>query len=235
MAGVSDEEQQQLRGLVARGDGAALVELLQARPWPADSLQLIGDGLRAAVRDRVDAGAEVARDCLSRLQERAWIGDADLAEALAAALGDGPVPMLRMLPVDLGQLADVLEGDPIEGGGRIDLRNGEVWPHLAFADGDPDDDDEDEDEDEDPERWLWVDCEGSREGYRDMELFVERLGDGPVADRVARALYGPRPFRRFKDRLADEPELLAQWFAFSHDRQRGRARRWLADEGYAPA
>jgi hypothetical protein len=27
---------------------------------------------------------------------------------------------------------------------------------------------------------------------------------------------------------------MARWFAFSEDRQRGRARAWLAEEGYAP-
>ncbi len=35
----------QLRSLVARGDGAGLVAALSQEPWPADSLQLIGDGL----------------------------------------------------------------------------------------------------------------------------------------------------------------------------------------------
>jgi hypothetical protein len=40
--------------------------------------------------------------------------------------------MLRPLPVDLEELAGVLEGDPVQGGGRIDLQSGEVWPQAAI-------------------------------------------------------------------------------------------------------
>jgi uncharacterized protein UPF0158 len=40
-------------------------------------------------------------------------------------------------------------------------------------------------------------------------------------------------FRRFKDVLSRWPEELRRWFAFSDERQRGRCRAWLADEGYA--
>ena len=40
--------------------------------------------------------------------------------------------MLRPLPVDLEELAMILEGDPVHGGGRIDLRTGEVWPQSAI-------------------------------------------------------------------------------------------------------
>ena len=40
--------------------------------------------------------------------------------------------MLRPLPVDLEELSMILEGDPVHGGGRIDLRTGEVWPQSAI-------------------------------------------------------------------------------------------------------
>src|SRR5665647_2796408 len=43
---------------------------------------------------------------------------------------------------------------------------------------------EETEEDDDDERWLWVECEGSREGYRDMELFIATL------DHQVRALDG---------------------------------------------
>ena len=32
--------------------------------------------------------------------------------------------MLRALPVDLEELAGILEGDPLNAGGRIDMRTG---------------------------------------------------------------------------------------------------------------
>jgi hypothetical protein len=66
------------------------------------------------------------------LRQRAWAGDADLADQLDAQLGSGPAPMLRPLPVDLEELAGILEGDPLNAGGRIDLTTGEVWPQAAI-------------------------------------------------------------------------------------------------------
>ena len=146
-------------------------------------------------------------------------------------MGSGPVPLLRPLPVDLEELAGVLEGDPVNGGGRIDLRTGEVWPQPAIEYAEETEVDDDDDDD----RWLWVECEGSREGYRDMELFIATLDDTDQVDRLGIAIGGRGAFRRFKDQLSRWPEQLERWYAFSEDRQRGRARAWLAAEGYAPA
>jgi hypothetical protein len=56
-------------------------------------------------------------------------------------------------------------------------------------------------------------------------------------DQLGIAIGGRGAFRRFKDQLSRRPELLElleRWYAFSEDRQRGRARTWLAAEGYAP-
>ena len=223
----------QLRSLLARGDDAGLVATLSGAPWPDNSLQLIGDGVVAAVRTGVDGSRELARDCLIALRERGWDGDQELADAIEAALGAGPTPMLRPLPVDLEELATILEGDPVHGGGRIDLRTGEVWPQPAI-DYAEELGEIGEEDDEDPDRWLWVDSEGSRPGYRDMEWFIEDLDDADFADRLARAIAGRGAFRRFKDQLSESPDLMTRWHAFSNDRQRGRARRWMAAEGYTP-
>lgn len=70
--------------------------------------------------------------------------------------------------------------------------------------------------------------------YRDTEMFIDALGEGRVAARLARAIQGRGAFRRFKDVLADSDDLLARWYGFSDDRHRGRARAWLADQGYTP-
>ena len=59
-----------LRAIVGRGDDAELVAALQHEPWPADSLQLIGDGLLAAVRDGTDGSADLAQACVRALHER---------------------------------------------------------------------------------------------------------------------------------------------------------------------
>lgn len=219
-----------LRSLVFQGDGAGLVAVLSQEPWPADSLQLIGDGLVAAVRSDVGGSEALARTCVSALGERSWTGDRELAEALEAALGDGATPMLRPLAVDLEELSMILEGDQVQGGGRIDLTTGEVWPRAALEYAE----ETGEELDEDPDRWLWVACEGSHDGYRDMEWFIADLDDADLADRLARAISGRGAFRRFKDLLIDRPALMTRWHAFANDRQGGRARSWLAAEGYTP-
>ena len=65
---------------------------------------------------------------MARLRAHEWDGDDDLADALEAQLGSGPARLLRPLAVDLEELAMVREGDPLHGGGRIDLFSAEVWP-----------------------------------------------------------------------------------------------------------
>jgi hypothetical protein len=227
----SEEQRSALRAAVYRGDGPAVVDLLGDVGADDDPLQLAGDGVIAAVMQRADGAAELARDLVVALRQRGWDGDDELADQLEAQLGRGPVAMLRALPVDLEELAGILEGDPLSVGGRIDIRTGEVWPQAAIEyvleTGE-----EDEDRADDAERWLPVYGEGSREGYRDMELFIASVEDPGRAERLAVAIRGRGAFRRFKDELAHWAGELERWHAFSEERQRGRARSWLAAAGY---
>lgn len=74
-----------------------------------------------------------------------------------------------------------------------------------------------------------------RDGYRDMVRFIDTVGDPERADRLEIAISGRGAFRRFKDVLARWPGELERWYAFSDERQRGRARSWLAASGLRPA
>jgi hypothetical protein len=212
-------------------DGPAVVELLGGVGAENDSLQLAGDGVIAAVMQRVDGAAELAGKLVVGLRQRGWDGDDELADQLEAQLGSGPAPMLRALSVDLEELAGILEGDPLSVGGRIDIRTGEVWPQAAIEYA-LETGEEDEETGDDPERWLAVYGEGSREGYRDMELFIASVEDPGRAERLAIAIRGRGAFRRFKGELACWSGELERWRAFSEERQRGRARSWLAAAGY---
>jgi hypothetical protein len=49
------------------------------------------------------------------------------------------------------------------------------------------------------------------------------------------AVDGRGAFRRFKDVLMERPDDRADWYAFSAERRRGRARAWLTDAGYRPS
>ncbi len=228
----SQEQRSALRAAVCSGDGPVVVRLLRggARAYD-DALQLVGDGLIAAVMQDVDGAPELGRRVMLALRQRGWPGDADLADQLDAQLSSGPVPMLRPLSIDLEALAGVLEGDPLNAGGRIDLTTGEVWPQAAI-DYALETGEEDEETAGDPERWLWVENEGSGEAYRDMEFFISSVDDPGRAERLARAIEGRGAFSRFKDVLARWPGELERWYAVSEERQRGRARSWLTAAGY---
>lgn len=221
----------ELRAALYRADLEALSAIVNGREWPEDALQLLGDAVVVLAQCAQEVES-AARRCSDALREREWEGDAELADQIDAKLGWGPSPVLRGLPVDLEELAGVLEGDPVMGGGRIELRTGEVWPQAAIdyaveiGEEDP--------EDEEEGRWLHVYCEGSRAGYRDMEDFIADVDDPRIADRLARSIQGRGVFRRFKDALADRPDLMDRWYGFSDERHRGRARAWLAENGYVP-
>ena len=218
-----------LRGAVYRGEGASVVEVLRGR-LTDDVLQLAGDGLLDAVAGNVEGAAELAAQCAAALRERWWDGDEELADQLEAVAGQGATPLLRPLAVDLDELASFLEGDPLFGGARIDLKTGELRPdHSRY-----DEQGEDEDDDEE-DRWLYVERHGSHEGYRDMELFIATVDDREVADRLEIAISGKGAFRRFKDVLSRWPEELGRYFVLRDERQRGRARAWLTAQGYRPA
>jgi Uncharacterised protein family (UPF0158) len=215
-----------LRAGVYNADGS-VVGVVRGR-LTEQVLQLAGDGLLDALAKDVEGAVDLAAQCAAALRERCWDGDEELADQLQAALGRNATPLLRSLPVDLEELASLLEGDPLCGGGRIDLRSGVCWPYgVGYGEGDEDDDDED--------RWLHVAPLGSREGYRDMELFIARVDDPAIADRLRIAITRKSPFRRFKDVLSRWPQELQRYYLLSNERQRGRARAWLAAEGYRPA
>jgi hypothetical protein len=215
----------ELRAAVSRADGS-VVEVVRGR-LTEDVLQLAGDGLLHAAVQGVPEAAGLAAECAEALRERAWVGDEELADQLAAILKQGATPMLRPLAVDLELLASMIEGDPVYGGGRIDLKTGDCWPMMSY--------DEDEgDDDEDEDRWLYVECVGSHDGFRDMERFIATLEDPAIVDRLEIAISGKGAFRRFKDVLSRWPEELQRYFLFINERQVGRARAWLAEAGYRP-
>jgi hypothetical protein len=224
----------ELRGAVYRGDGQSVVALVCDQFLPEDGLQLIGDGLLGALNLHIKAATRPADACRLALRQRGWDGDDELADELDALLGTGTIPLLRPLPVDLEELAGVLEGDSTFGGGRLDLLTGQVWPQAAIDYARETGDEDDDDESDDTDRWLWVRCEGSRAGYHDMVQFIGTVDDPHHAGRLVIAIEGRGAFRRFKDVLARWPGELDRWYGYADDRQRGRARAWLAEAGYRP-
>jgi len=81
-----------------------------------------------------------------------------------------------------------------------------------------------------PERFRRIPVADSREGYRDMEDFIETVQKNAVRMRLAQALRGKGAFRRFKDTLAGFPEEREHWFEFKRQRTNQRILDWLASE-----
>jgi hypothetical protein len=234
----ADQWDLQFRILSHRDDARSLIEFLSREPWPPHRLQTIGDVLIRSLAAHIDGVEGLGHSCVDELLTREWDGDVELAEQIRAASGTGVVQSLLPLPVDLDELGGILEGDPLHGGGSIDLRDGRVWPQELLDDSEllneqSLDDGEDPDYD-DIDRWLWVHSQGSHEGYRDMELFISQIDDSRRADRLSIAIEGHGAFRRFKTVLDRWPEEYRNWSAFSSERSRGRARAWLAAKGYFP-
>ena len=64
--------------------------------------------------------------------------------------------------------------------------------------------------------------------------FITTVTNRHTLERLAEAIAGKRPFRRFKDALSDYPQERERWFAFSAERQRQRAADWLEAIGIKP-
>ena len=194
-----------------------------------DVLQLAGTAVQMVLR--AGRGEVLAASVVSRLRMRGAPGDEELAADLLATL-DGEQPQGRLLPVDLQEVAMLLEGDPTSGGGYVDLRIGEVVPHLLTDEAEVGEDAIDVEEE--PGRWLHVPCEGSRAGWEDMRTYAARLPQSRLSEELLGAIEGRGAFRRFGD-LVRRQGLLESWQAFSEDRQRGRARAFLAENGIRAA
>ncbi|MFF6980327.1 hypothetical protein ACFZAV_22085 [Streptomyces sp. NPDC008343] len=218
-----------VRGALHEQDGAALLAALSRGPV-REVLQLAGDGVAGAAVQGLPGAAEVVAAFLGALQERGFRGDEEMADRLRTVTGHAAISLLRPLAVDLEMLAMLLEGDPAESGGLLDLSTGDCRP--TFIEGL--DAGSEAEEADDPERWLHVPALGSRAGYRDMELFIEGLADAALADRLRIAAGGRGAFRRFKDVLARDERAWRRYHRLGDERQRGRARAWLAEEGYCP-
>jgi hypothetical protein len=67
-----------------------------------------------------------------------------------------------------------------------------------------------------------------------MEAFTDTVSDRRVADSLADALRGGRPFRRFKDAIARHPAEEERWYTFEAERQHERLVDWLRSEGIEP-
>lgn len=121
----------------------------------------------------------------------------------------------------------------------LDNRDGETTFYLDLETGEIQfvtDDMEMDDEDmpnwlraikENPKRFYEVPPIPSYMSYDFMKDFVEEEVSGEVQDVLADALEGRKPFRRFKDAIADYPEVEKAWYAYERVWRCWYMKRWL--------
>lgn len=135
--------------------------------------------------------------------------------------------MLDLDRIDLADLCHALEDHSGLSSWWLDPKTGEL--HVlgdSMWDGEPVDDDF-----EPPEGFRRIEAAGSAESYGDLEDFTGRVRDPKARELLQRAIAGRGAFRRFKDTLAEFPEIRAAWFKFHDARVERRAIEWLRDEG----
>lgn len=144
---------------------------------------------------------------------------------------DGAGGARRFAEVDVAGVAEALgDGsgetawwyDPTSG--RVEMWAPPEWSGLDDDDGDPE------------ERGLvLIESEGSRAAYRDMVDFTAAVRDVRAAGQLGRALEGRGAFRRFRDVLADFPDLSEHWRTYERACTERRAVGWLIDSGHVDA
>ena len=212
---------------VAKGDASGAATAV-AGAVAVGLLQTAGPAALLAVHHGVAGSDASTASLIAALRERDWIGDPELIELLtAAATGTGTGR--GRLEVDLDGLGDVL-GD--QRGGYLDLTAGTAWPLELIELGQVDELDPDDDPDDDPDRWLDIPGEGSRDAWRDMADFTRELTDLRTRADLEAALDGKGAFRRFQAALDRHETYRGHWRVVSTERLTGRARAWLARQGY---
>jgi Uncharacterised protein family (UPF0158) len=153
-----------------------------------------------------------------------------LANSIASSLNDYPftpavtMPKLKIKRDDF-VLALTSHFDLSDSNSYFDTETGEI---LLTGDGVEEETPQDID---DNPRYLWIEPIESHESFRIMEDFVASVSDTKAAARLAAALSGPKPFRRFKDALLDFPALRQAWFAFEGTAHASLAQAWCEANG----
>ena len=81
------------------------------------------------------------------------------------------------------------------------------------------------------ETYFRVPQTDSRQGFIDMEEFVETVKSDDVQAELYKALSGHRGvFRRFKDTLMDYPEIQQQYYQYKEERNKERVIEWLNED-----
>ena len=83
-------------------------------------------------------------------------------------------------------------------------------------------------------RYRMLPKQDSRDGYHDMQEYIESLEDEHLRELLEVAIQGSGAFGRFKDVLYRYAEAQENWFKFRAERERQRTLDWFESEGIEP-
>lgn len=87
------------------------------------------------------------------------------------------------------------------------------------------------DEDETGRYILFPIRKDSRDGYADMEQFVDTIEEPRIRTLAGEAISGARAFQRFRNFIREYPDIEKEWYTWKDERTRLRAAQWLEEEG----
>lgn len=83
-------------------------------------------------------------------------------------------------------------------------------------------------------RYRMLPKQDSRDGYQDMQEYIESLENDHLRELLEIAIQGSGAFRRFKDVLYRYTEEQENWFKFRAEHERQRTLDWFESEGIEP-
>lgn len=71
----------------------------------------------------------------------------------------------------------------------------------------------------------------SRNGYTDMEVFIETIEDPQIRGLADETIRGSGSFGRFRNFIGKYPDLQKRWYSWKDEQARLRAVEWMDEEG----
>ena len=138
-----------------------------------------------------------------------------------------------ILNLSLDEIAEALDNCTYDTRYILDLRDQEIirLSEYDMATEDIEDIFEEIDDDETGRYVLFPIKIDSKDGYEDMQRFINDIVDPHVHDLAEQSIRGSGAFRRFKDIISEYPDLEKRWYIWKDEQVRLRVMKWLDEEG----
>ncbi len=138
--------------------------------------------------------------------------------------------MSKKINIKLQEMIDAMENHNEYIRHYIDLENGEI---IFTADEYFIEDIENENDiliAENPEQYCFIEIIDSDEAFKIMESFVHNIDDKTIQDVLYKSIYRPKPFRSFKETLANYPDLKEKYRSYHQEQMSMYVEEWLDEK-----